>query len=154
MTEREARGIRAKSAGRFPDSTWRAGTPSLYHDKCAPQIERVKSAPPKTYAQREYAKCDVVRNDEIWKNRCRNEGKMTRKWEENWGFLQDYDQKGRLKPKKELPEKASVYSDKVPNTTSRQFGHRVNSAPARTMQKFERLTNYRVKTNKELLCYD
>ena len=80
MAERESRGIRAKTAGRFPDSTWRAGTPSLYHEKCAPQTERVKSAPPKTYAQREYAKCDIVRNDEIWKNRCRNEGKMARKW--------------------------------------------------------------------------
>lgn len=80
MAERESRGIRAKSAGRFPDSTWRAATPSLYHEKCAPQTERVKSAPPKTYAQREYAKCDIVRNDEIWKNRCRNEGKMARKW--------------------------------------------------------------------------
>jgi len=154
MANKDSRGIRATSAGRFPDSTWRAGTPSLYHDKCAPQIERVKSAPPRTYTQREYAKCDVVRNDEIWKNRCRNEGKMTRKWEENWGFLKDYDPKGRLKPEKELPEKVSVYSEKVPNTTSRQFGHRAKSAPARTMQKFERLTNYRVKTNKELLCYD
>ncbi|KAL9961385.1 hypothetical protein ACROYT_G030309 [Oculina patagonica] len=154
MAGKNSSGIRAASAGRFPDSTWRAGTPSLYHDKCAPQIERVKSAPPKTYAQREYAKCDVVRNDEIWKNRCRNEGKMTRKWEENWGFLKDYDPKGRLKPKQELPEKVSVYSDKVPNTTSRQFGNRVKSAPARTMQKFERLTNYRVRTNKELMCYD
>lgn len=61
---------------------------------------------------------------------------------------------GRLKPKQELPEKVSVYSDKVPNTTSRQFGHRVKSAPARTMQKFERLMNYRVKSNKELMCYD
>lgn len=80
MANKDARGIRATSAGRFPDSTWRAGTPSLYHDKCAPQIERVNSAPPRTYTQREYAKCDVVRNDEIWKNRCRNEGKMTRKW--------------------------------------------------------------------------
>ncbi|CAH3155659.1 unnamed protein product [Porites lobata] len=154
MAERESRGIRAKTAGRFPDSTWRAGTPSLYHEKCAPQTERVKSAPPKTYAQREYAKCDIVRNDEIWKNRCRNEGKMARKWEENWGFLKDYDPKGRFKPPKELPDKVSVFSDKVPNTTSQQFGHRVKSAPARTMQKFERLTNYRVKTNKELLCYD
>ena len=74
--------------------------------------------------------------------------------EENWGFLKDYDLKGRFKPPKELPDKVSVFSDKVPNTTSRQFGHRVKSAPARTMQKFERLTNYRVKTNKELLCYD
>lgn len=154
MEERESRGIRAKTAGRFPDSTWRAGTPSLYHEKCAPQTERVKSAPPKTYAQREYAKCDIVRNDEIWKNRCRNEGKMARKWEENWGFLKDYDPKGRFKPPKELPDKVSVFSDKVPNTTSQQFGHRVKSAPGRTMQKFERLTNYRVKTNKELLCYD
>ena len=80
MAGRNSSGVRATSAGRFPDSTWRAGTPSLYHEKCAPQIERVKSAPPRTYAQREYAKCDVVRNDEIWKNRCRNEGKMTRKW--------------------------------------------------------------------------
>lgn len=80
MAGRNASGIRAASAGRFPDSTWRAGTPSLYHEKCAPQKERVKSAPPRTYAQREYAKCDVVRNDEIWKNRCKNEGKMTRKW--------------------------------------------------------------------------
>ena len=80
MAGRNTSGIRAASAGRFPDSTWRAGTPSLYHDKCTPQKERVKSAPPRTYSQREYTKCDVVRNDEIWKNRCKNEGKMTRKW--------------------------------------------------------------------------
>lgn len=73
-------GFRAASAGRFPDKTWRAGTPSIYHEKCAPQKERVRSAPPKNYAQRDYAMCDVVRNDEIWKNRCRNEGKMTKKW--------------------------------------------------------------------------
>lgn len=154
MTGRGGRGIRATSAGRFPDTSWRSGTPSLYHEKCAPQIERIKSAPPRAYTQSDFAKCDVVRTDEIWKNRCRNEGKMARKWDENWGFLKDYDPKGRLKPKKELPEKVSVYSDTVPNTTSHQFGHRVKSAPARTMQKFERLTNYRMKSNKELLCYD
>lgn len=147
-------GFRAASAGRFPDSTWRAGTPSLYHEKCTPQKERVRSAPPKTHTQREYARCNFVRTDEIWKNRCRNEGKMTRKWEENWGFLKDYDPKGRLKPKQELPEKVSVFSDKVPNTTSHQFGHRVKSAPARTMQKFEQLISYRTKTHKELMCYD
>ncbi|KAK2547561.1 hypothetical protein P5673_032430 [Acropora cervicornis] len=117
MTGRGGRGIRATSAGRFPDTSWRSGTPSLYHEKCAPQMERIKSAPPRAYTQSDFAKCDVVRTDEIWKNRCRNE-------------------------------------DTVPNTTSHQFGHRVKSAPARTMQKFERLTNYRMKSNKELLCYD
>ena len=65
-----------------------------------------------------------------------------------------YFLKGRLKPKQELPEKVSVFSDKVPNTTSHQFGHRVKSAPARTMQKFEQLISYRTKTHKELMCYD
>ena len=62
--------------------------------------------------------------------------------------------KGRPKPKEELPDKVSVFSEKVPNTTNQNFGRRVQSAPARTMQRFERLTNYRTKRNKELICYD
>ncbi|KAK3745715.1 hypothetical protein QZH41_020275 [Actinostola sp. cb2023] len=96
MSSANAR-LRSTSAGRFPESEWRSSPTSFYHDKCTPKYikERVKSAPPRTYSQREYAKCDVVREDEIWKNECKNERKMIRKWEENWGFLADYDQKIR-----------------------------------------------------------
>lgn len=76
--------IRATSAGyRFPEarpsSSWRS-SPSLYHEKCTPLKERVKSAPLRSHAHRDYAKCDVVKQDEIWKKQCSNETKMTHKW--------------------------------------------------------------------------
>jgi hypothetical protein len=76
-------GMRTTSAGyRFPETQWGSSPTSFYHVKCTPKIvkERVKSAPPRTYSQREYAKCDVVREDEIWKNQCKNEKKMVLKW--------------------------------------------------------------------------
>lgn len=76
-------GMRSTSAGyRFPETQFRSSPTSFYHEKCTPKTvkERVKSAPPRTYSQREYAKCDVVREDEIWKNQCRNEKKMVLKW--------------------------------------------------------------------------
>jgi len=72
--------LRATSAGyRFPESNLGS---SFYHEKCTPKTvkERVKSAPPRTYTQREYEKCNVVIEDEIWKNQCRNEKKMVLKW--------------------------------------------------------------------------
>ncbi|EDO33226.1 predicted protein [Nematostella vectensis] len=155
MSSAQAR-LRATSAGyRFPEATWRntPTNPSMYHEKCTPKSlkERVKSAPPRTFSEREYARCDVVKEDEIWKNQCRNEGKMTRKWEENWGFLKDFDPKGRPKPKKELPAEVSVFSKQSPNTTNQHIGRRVKSAPARSMQRLERLTDYRIRRNKELL---
>lgn len=81
MSSPDAR-LRATSAGyRFPEASWRTSS-SFYHEKCTPKSlkERVKSAPPRTYSQSEYARCDVVREDERWKNQCRNEIKMVRKW--------------------------------------------------------------------------
>lgn len=57
-----------------------AQTPSLYHSKCIPKKERAKSAPPRTFADREYVECDRVTQDEIWKSVCRNERYLVRKW--------------------------------------------------------------------------
>jgi hypothetical protein len=59
-----------------------------------------------------------------------------------------------LKPKKELPSKVTVFSENSPNTTNQHIGHRIKSAPAYSMQRLERLTNYRLRRNKELFISD
>lgn len=61
---------------------------------------------------------------------------------------------GNLKVKKELPSQVTVFSQSSPNTTNQHIGRRIKSAPANAMQRLERLTNYRLKRNKELFTSD
>ena len=86
---------RTTSAGyRFPIASTRPK--SAYHTTCVPAEKKETHIPEpsRNYSQQDYAKCDSVTQDKIWKQMVGNEKRCIKRWDENWGFLQDYDQKG------------------------------------------------------------
>ncbi|XP_002741932.1 ciliary microtubule inner protein 5-like isoform X2 [Saccoglossus kowalevskii] len=131
---------------------------SSYHQTCIPAEKKSNPAPapPQNYSQEVYEKCDAVTQDKIWKQSVSNEQKGLAKWEESWGFLKDYDQKGELKEPEELPEKVSVFSDDHPNTATQVIGSRLKTETAQKMLSLEHrfMSHNRRRTAPDLLCYD
>ncbi|XP_066929717.1 uncharacterized protein C2orf50-like [Clytia hemisphaerica] len=133
-------------------------TSSQYHLQCVPKEhkERVKSAPPRTRTIRDYQKCNIVKEEMRWEERCRKETTLQKNWEKNLGFLADYDQYGeqkqRNKPPKETPSVYSVTSR--PLTASREYGSRVSTASANEMNRLQRNMSRGRKRNEDLLYYD
>lgn len=41
----------------------------------------------------DYTKCDTVKEDKIWRQSVGNEQKSVKQWQQNWGFLADYNEK-------------------------------------------------------------
>ncbi|XP_071804737.1 ciliary microtubule inner protein 5-like isoform X1 [Asterias amurensis] len=148
---------RATSAGyRFPVSR----ISSAYHKKCVPaEKERPSgshSAPPaptKTYSDVDYQKCDAVTGDRIWRESVGREHAGVQKWEEGWGFLKDYDQKGNLKKKEDRPDNLTRFSAKVPNTANQALGHRQSTGAAKAMVQLQHQLSigHQKKHNKELV---
>ena len=138
-------------------------TSSQYHAKCVsnPSVsrnQRAKSANsnilPVAVSYDQFQKGSTVVQDEVWKSSCTKEKYQQTKWEKNWGFLAQYDQKGNPKEPKELNEDAtSLYSETVPNTSNGHYGLRTRSPNASYIQKLER-TGHNLRKNKELLYYD
>merc|ERR1719494_549863 len=46
--------------------------------------------------------CNTVHQEVMWKERCRTERYHQLKWEDNWGFLKDYDPKGTRKEREAI----------------------------------------------------
>ncbi|XP_025892844.1 uncharacterized protein C2orf50 homolog [Nothoprocta perdicaria] len=56
---------------------------------------------------------------------------------QNWSFLKDYDQLGRKKEQKPLPEYVPVFSDIVPNSTNQVVGSRMNTELGKTLANMD-----------------
>ncbi|PAA63451.1 hypothetical protein BOX15_Mlig032332g3 [Macrostomum lignano] len=99
---------------------------------------------------------DAVNQDKIWRQFLENEQRLDKQWEQNWGFICEFDPKGNPKTKKVLPEEASVYSEKVPNTDAGNYGNRLATEAgqrvAQMQAKFE-TQNRRSKPDKDIICY-
>merc|ERR1711936_1388577 len=96
------------SGGSVVASYMLATRKSQYHENCAP---KTTAPPPELVAQGkpkegDLAKCDAVTQDVIWKQSVHAERRCLKNWEDDWGFITDYDAKGNIKEKEELPEKA------------------------------------------------
>ncbi|XP_071503125.1 ciliary microtubule inner protein 5-like [Diadema antillarum] len=151
---------RATSAGyRLPAST---RISSAYHKKCVPAEQRAESQrlpePPGSgrHTRADFRACNVVIEDKTWRESVGREKKGSIRWEEGWGFLKEYDQKGNRKEPTQPPENLTVYSETVPNTANQRFGHRQKTGAAKAMVDLQhRLsTTNRKKHHKELICYD
>ncbi|CAH2246112.1 Hypothetical predicted protein [Pelobates cultripes] len=68
-----------------------------------------------------------VRQDQIWREHVESEKRGEKRWEENWGFLIEYDSQGNEKVPEILPEEAHMFSEKMPNTTNQYIGSRLNT---------------------------
>ncbi|XP_033108325.1 uncharacterized protein C2orf50-like isoform X2 [Anneissia japonica] len=142
----------AKSGFSYFDST----KPSAYHGSCVPK-ERCSSAPPsKILTKAEYEKSHVVNHDKIWRETVGREQNAVRKWEQGWGFLKDYDQKGNIKEKPKPPENLTVFSESLPNTGAQTIGHLQKTGQAKPLVTLQHQFSqtHRRKQAKDLLCYD
>ncbi|KAI8497336.1 ciliary microtubule inner protein 5-like isoform X1 [Branchiostoma floridae x Branchiostoma belcheri] len=136
--------------------------PSAFHERCVPKQDQGTSPPPAAggggkRTEADYRHCNEVAEDKIWRESVKNEWKGVQQWEDNWGFLKEYDQKGRPKPQKELPDRVPVYSDNMPNTTNGVIGSRMRTDIGRHMFQLERalMTGHKKKKlGTELMCYD
>ncbi|XP_026209818.1 uncharacterized protein C2orf50 homolog [Anabas testudineus] len=84
-------------------------------------------------------KRDPVKQDQVWKELVWSERRGIREWEKNWNFLTNYDQMGQLKPEEPLPSYLSLFSDRVPNTTSQMFGSRLSTPLGSELVRLDRM---------------
>ncbi|XP_078333903.1 ciliary microtubule inner protein 5-like isoform X6 [Crassostrea virginica] len=139
---------------------------SQYHDNCIPPERRqiTTQTTEKAHKEGDYSQCDAVTQDRIWKQSVGKEGMCLKNWEENWGFLTEFDSKrnnagftmGNQKPKEELPEGVNMYSNAVPNTNSGNYGNKVKSELGVKMQKLEHQFfggQRKRKLGSEMVCY-
>ncbi|XP_030345126.1 uncharacterized protein C2orf50 homolog isoform X2 [Strigops habroptila] len=70
---------------------------------------------------------DQVQQDKIWRESVEAEQRGRKIWYQNWSFLKDYDQMGKKREQKPLPNYMPVFSSKVPNSTNQVIGSRMNT---------------------------
>jgi len=132
---------------------------SAYHDSCVPKTNNAAPEPPapgKPANNAEFSKCDAVTQDVIWKQSVHTERRCLKNWEDSWGFLTDYDAKGNVIEKEELPDKSVMFSDAIPNTNSGNYGSRLGTEPAKQMQGLEYKffsEGRRRKLPDDMICY-
>ena len=73
-------------------------TSSEYHQKCIPaevrkMAEASQASPTKPLSDSEVAKLNVVAQDAVWTERVVQEKQGAQSWEENWGFMAQFDPK-------------------------------------------------------------
>lgn len=154
---------RTTSAGyRFPlQSRPRS---SDFHQNCIPKEVKAHAAAASVNTQGQtskhseaaYGKLDAVTQDKVWKQAVDNEKKGVKSWEENWGFMTEFDAMGRPKTPNEVPEHVTTYSDNVPNTNAGNYGGRLNTEVGQTMQSLEfkfNSQNRKKKLGNDLICY-
>ncbi|XP_013810504.1 uncharacterized protein C2orf50 homolog [Apteryx mantelli] len=76
---------------------------------------------------------NLVQGDKIWREVVEAEQRGRKSWYQNWSFLKDYDQMGKKKEQKPLPDYVPVFSDKVPNSTNQIIGSRMNTELGKTL---------------------
>ncbi len=64
--------------------------------------------------------------------------------------------KGNVKVKEPMPEKISLFSDTMPVTCGKAYGHRLNTEAAKQMEEMQKMLSnpYRRRKNNALICYD
>ncbi|XP_041361584.1 uncharacterized protein C2orf50-like isoform X2 [Gigantopelta aegis] len=117
-----------------------ASSKSAYHESCIPK-DRTQAAgnvqPSRNYTEGDFRKCNAVSQDTIWKQSVAAEKRCLKNWDEQWGFLTEFDAKGEHKEKEELPDRCVMFSDNVPNTNSGNYGSRLTTEPGLSMQNLE-----------------
>ncbi|XP_074656491.1 ciliary microtubule inner protein 5-like isoform X2 [Tubulanus polymorphus] len=117
----------------------KASEPSAYHETCIPKRPNVQPATDTNHSQGDYVACDQVSQDTIWKQAVEKEKLGLKNWETNWGFIAEFDQRGEIREKPELPsvEQTSIFSESVPNTNSANYGSRLNTEIGTKIQNLE-----------------
>ncbi|PAA72521.1 hypothetical protein BOX15_Mlig028872g1 [Macrostomum lignano] len=131
---------------------------SQYHERCVPaqSTQAAAAAAEKPLTSAELRKMDAVGQDKVWRQYVENESRHNKQWEQNWGFMAEFDQKGNKKERKVLAEESTVFSTSFPNTDAGNYGHRVNTATGQRLMEMQRkfdAANKRSKPDKDIVCY-
>lgn len=134
---------------------------SHYHEACVPTHQRraVYAEPnTKPVAVLDYTnRTDAVKEDILWRQCVSKEEKAVSKWEDEWGFLVEYDSKGNAVTPEQLPEYQSRFaSGPVPKTVAGVYGSRTHSTNTQNMLSLERALaapNRKKKLDREMVCY-
>uniref|UniRef100_V9L9J2 Ciliary microtubule inner protein 5 n=1 Tax=Callorhinchus milii TaxID=7868 RepID=V9L9J2_CALMI len=105
---------------------------------------------------RELEYFDAVKQDQVWREFMHAEWRGVKRWENNWSFLKEYDDKGRPKVQKPLPEYVPVFSDKVPNSTNQTFGSRIDTHLGQALIRMDfkfQSGNRKKRLDSELVMY-
>ncbi|XP_076819427.1 ciliary microtubule inner protein 5-like isoform X2 [Clavelina lepadiformis] len=118
--------------------------------------EAIQTSAPSKASKREIEKCDEVSFNKIWREQIQSEWKGVHEWNKNWGFTTNYDPRGCPKAPKELPERESVFSDKIASTQGHVYGSRVYSDIGKQMTNMEFMfhsSNRKCRMGNEFMCY-
>jgi len=99
---------------------------------------------------------DEVTFNKIWRENVKNEWKGVYEWKRQYGFMKDFDPRGRPKTPVELPEKESPFAENVPDTGGHEYGSRLNSEQGLKMQdlEFRFMSDRRkCKLDTEFVCF-
>ncbi|XP_035178464.1 uncharacterized protein C2orf50 homolog isoform X1 [Oxyura jamaicensis] len=117
--------------------SWQAATTPLGQAASAPSLSRGSTQPGRPVLAQTAGRSrageqaalqqDQVQQDKIWRESVEAEQRGRKIWYQNWSFLKDYDQMGKKKEQKPLPDYISVFSNKVPNSTNQNIGSRMNT---------------------------
>nr|XP_010308214.1 PREDICTED: uncharacterized protein C2orf50 homolog [Balearica regulorum gibbericeps] len=123
--------------------SWQPATTPLGQPASAPllslsstQARRSDIAQPATQAwadEQAALQQDQVQQDKIWRESVVAEQRVRKIWYRNWSFLKDYDQMGKKKEQKPLPDYMPVFSSNVPNSTNQMIGSRMNTELGRAL---------------------
>nr|XP_019940366.1 PREDICTED: uncharacterized protein C2orf50 homolog [Paralichthys olivaceus] len=128
---------RASSAGyRLPERS-NGARPTITQPP-ADRTRRAKGGDP-VCVEQSPARSDPATRDQLWRELVWSERRGLREWEKNWSFLRDYDQMGQLKPEEPLPSYTSLFSDRVPNTTTQMLGSKLSTPHGRELVRLDRL---------------
>uniref|UniRef100_A0A8C5QJM2 Ciliary microtubule inner protein 5 n=1 Tax=Leptobrachium leishanense TaxID=445787 RepID=A0A8C5QJM2_9ANUR len=78
---------------------------------------------------------DAVRSDHVWRELVESEKRGEKRWDEQWGFLKEYDALGNKKEPDILPEEA--FSENMPSTTSQIMGSRINTELGKSLSRMD-----------------
>uniref|UniRef100_A0A0B6YWI9 Uncharacterized protein n=1 Tax=Arion vulgaris TaxID=1028688 RepID=A0A0B6YWI9_9EUPU len=132
---------------------------SQYHESCIPKNviqAHASSDHGKSQKINDNSKSDAVSQDAVWRQALQKERLCLKNWEDSWGFLTNYDAKGNIKEKTELPATSNMFSDSVPNTISGNYGYRQATETGRSMLSLEKkffAENRRQKMSSDMICY-
>jgi len=134
------------------------GAPVLVPIRKSPPKAAATQASPSKAKQGDYAKCDAVTQDEIWKQCVNREKGGVKSWKQNWGFLTEFDSTGRPRSAQSVPEEVNMFSDSptIANTNSANYGLRLNTSIGKTMRDLEykfNAGNRKTKLGDDLVCY-
>nr|XP_021149251.1 uncharacterized protein C2orf50 homolog isoform X3 [Columba livia] len=111
-----------------------ASAPSASLGSTQPRRPVVAQPAARAWADKQAAlQQDQVQQDKIWRESVEAEQRGRKIWYQNWSFLKDYDQMGKKKEHKPLPNYMPVFSSEVPNSTNQAIGSRIDTELGRAL---------------------